>query len=254
MRTIAFVGDLHVGSRYAIAPSSLNLSEHQRVLLDCYGRFCAACDEAEVDTVVLMGDLIHGANIRGLGRHLMSSHIEEQVDWAVDLLRGLCYGRRVYGVAGSQYHVLPGGVPAEKYIVEKLGGEWLGEVAFCNFDPSPLTFCITHGQSAAFVYQASKLERELNFMNLAAQQGKVDRVDVFVMGHWHTSIVLHRGTQWVVQVPGWALFMPDRPYLKSIGKMQPDIGGTIIWAGDDVRVQPYVYKLPRSPLTEKRRL
>jgi len=254
MRTIAFLGDLHVGSRYAVAPPSASLSDHQQHLYDCYVQFCAACDDAKVDTIVLMGDLIHGTNIRGLGRHLMTTHIEEQVEWAIELLRNICFNRRVYGIAGSQYHVLPGGVPAEKFIVEQLGGEWLGEVAFCSFDPSPLTFCITHGQSATFIYQASKLERELNFLNLAAQQDKLDRVDVFVMGHWHTSIVLQKGSQWVVQVPGWALFMPDRPYLRSIGKMQPDIGGTIMWVDKTVRIQPHIYGLPKSPLTRKRRL
>ena len=48
-------------------------------------------------------------------------------------------------------------------------------------------------------------------------------------------------------MPGWACFIPNKIYLKSYSKMQPDIGGVIVQITDEDRlvVRKFLYPLPK---------
>jgi len=254
-RSIAFVADLHVGNRYAIAPAGwrskegnvLHLNEGQFDLYQNFLDFCKRCDEHEVDTVVLVGDLVDGPNRKGYGRLLMTRDINEQIEMAVALLKPLCRDRKVYGVEGSGYHVLPGGTSADQLVVQLLGGEWKGPIAIGRFSPSNLLWNIQHGQSGAMIYRETVLAREQIFMNAAAGLGKIELTHVMVRGHWHWFYFDATNSQWKIQVPGWACFIPNKIYLRSYGKMQPDIGGVIVQITDEDRLvlREYLYPLPK---------
>ncbi len=254
-RSLAFVGDLHVGSRYAVAPkwwrsregSALPLNEGQLVLYEAFQDFCDRCDEFEVDTVFLMGDLVDGPNRKGFGRLLMTQDLNEQIEMAVELLKPLCVGRKVYGIEGSGYHVLPGGVSADQMVVQLLGGHWKGPLCVGRFAPSKLVWNIQHGQSGAMIYRETVLAREQIFMNAAAGLGKIEFTHVMVRGHWHWFYFDATNGQWKIQVPAWACFVPNRVYLKSYGKMQPDIGGVIVQITDEDRLvmREFLYPLPK---------
>jgi len=248
-RSIAFVGDLHVGSRFAIAPENyttregnvLRVNEGQLTLYKYFQDFCEKCDELEVDTIFLMGDLVEGPNPRGFGRNLVMVDLNDQINMAVELLRPLCEGRKVYGVEGSGYHVLPGGVSADQTVVQLLGGEWKGSVSVCQFAPSKLVFLILHGTGGGIVYRATSLDRENLFVNAAIGIGKIPPIHVIVKAHRHFYLYMEQNNQYMLHIPCWCTWVPNKVYLRLYGRMQPDVGGCILQITDDDRIVHHVF-------------
>lgn len=252
-RVIAFVGDLHVGSRYAIAPAgyrtqednAIHINEGQMTLLKHWDDFVEKCDEMQVDTVFLMGDLVDGPNYKGYARHLITSDLGDQIGMAVMLLRRLCEGRKVYGVEGSKYHVLPGGLSADQMVVQQLGGVWCGPILVGRFQPCRLTFLIQHGEGGALLYRATEPDKENLHLNAAHGTGKIEKIDVSVKGHRHYHLYLVENGQHQIRVPCWCAFMPNRVYLKNYGRMQPDVGGVILELEENRLIHHvFLYDLP----------
>ena len=254
-RSIAFVGDLHVGSRFAVAPAgyrtregnAIHISEGQMTLLQHFRDFCQRCDELEVDTVFLMGDLVDGHNPKGYGRNLVTADLNDQIGMAVMLLRDLCKGRKVYGIEGSGYHALSGNMSADQMVVQLLGGEWKGMVSVCQFEPSQLTFFITHGTGGGTIYRATAMDRENLFINASVGIGKISPVQVIVKAHKHYHLYMEQNGQHMLQIPCWSAWVPNKIYLRLYGRMQPDIGGCVLQITDDDRIVHHVflYELPR---------
>jgi len=253
-RVIAFVGDLHVGSRFGVAPEGyktkeknlIRLNAGQKKLFEYFEDFCQKCDELGVDTVFFMGDLIEGLDAKGYGRNLVVANLNDQIEMAVALLRKLCQDREVYGIEGSGYHVLPSGVSADQMIVHLLGGKWKGSAVVCRFAPSPLTFFITHGVSYATVYRATALDKENLFINAAAGIGKIPPVQVIVKAHRHFYLYMEQNGQYMLQIPCWLAWVPNKIFLRLYGRMQPDIGACIIEVTEDGKFHhhAFLYDLP----------
>ena len=253
-RVIAFVGDLHVGSRFAVAPEGyrtkeknvVRLNSGQKKLLEYFGDFCQKCDDFGVDTVFLMGDLIDGPNPKGYGRNLVVGNLNDQIEMAVTLLKELCKDRDVYGIEGSSYHVLPGGVSADQMVVQLLGGKWKGMASVCCFAPSPLTFFITHGTTQATVYRTTAMDKENLFINASVGIGKLSPIQVIVKAHRHFYLYMEQNGQYMLQVPCWITWVPNRIFLKLYGRMQPDIGACIVEVTEDGKLyhHAFLYDLP----------
>lgn len=255
MRTIACISDLHIGSRYAIFPEEfktkegniLRPSEGQMKILEYFVRFNEICYEKGVDTVLLLGDLVHGQNVIEMGTGLVTVDMDEQVELCCSVLDIICKGRKVAGVSGSRYHRSLRGHNVERDIIKHLGGKYLGRVANLRFAPSKRVFNISHGESAAYIYREMLLGREITFTKASEALGKVKKIDAFLRGHWHQFIHLHEKKVHFIQVPGWMAFEPSKPYLVSYGKMQPDIGGVIIFIDDRDRIDPKHYLMEDIP-------
>ncbi|MFH1627385.1 MAG: hypothetical protein ABIE47_01525 [Pseudomonadota bacterium] len=261
VRSLAFIGDTHFFSRYALFPRPyttsagqvFNPSPGQTVINRGYESFQKTCNELQVDTVVLTGDILHGQNPIEKGTLLMSPHMDEQEEYAVESLRPLIeqpcqFGdhRRLYGISGSGYHRGGKGHNPEASIIARLGGTFWGALANTTFEPSKKVFRIQHGESAAFIYKEMLLGREAMFTKEAEAQGKIPHVDVIVQGHWHCFMAIEEKGIRMIQVPAWIAFEPSKPYLKSYGKMQGDIGAVIVLIDEKDRlvVWHYLYEKP----------
>lgn len=260
-RVIAFISDLHIFSRFG-----LNLPEYisqygikfrietpLRKIYDYWLDFQEICNREGVDTVVICGDIIHGQNPIERGTMLVSPSIDEQVDAAVKILNPLCQGRKVYVFKGSGYHGLKGASP-EQWVCRQVGGKWIGEVGNLRFAPSKRVFNIQHGESSAYIYREMVLGREGLFMKYAQALGKIPQIDVIVRGHWHNFIYLHENQLHFIQLPGWLAFEPSRPYLRSYAKMQPDIGGVIVYIDDEDRIRVWHFLYPVINIVDRIRL
>jgi hypothetical protein len=256
VRRIAFIGDTHVASQFALMPESFTndkgnvilASPGQKMMLNYFNQYKDKIDELECDTLVHLGDMIHGQNHKELGKDLVTSNLNEQKNMAYELHKPLCVGRKALFVGGSGYHQGAGkNQSPEQDVCERLGGEWFGAVANVKFAPSEKLWHIQHGESAAMVYQATVLERDGNFMKIAEANGDLPHIDCFAKGHWHTWAHLHLDQFHAIQVPCWAAWQPTKFGKLYYGK-QPKIGGVICLIDEQGRVTvwPFLYKpIPR---------
>lgn len=254
-RTIAFIADLHIGSRYALYPPEFVTTEEISIqtqgelakIYDYWLDFCKKCDENMVDTVCVMGDMLHGQNHKETGTGLITSSMDEQKDAAFGILSKITQGRKLFVIGGSGYHKGCGkNVNPEKDVCDRLGGSWLGPIKNVKFSPSDKIFNLSHGESGAFIYREMVMGREILFMKAAEALGKIPKISVIVRGHWHFFSHIHSNGIHYLQVPCWMGFEPSKIYLKSYGKMQSDIGGTILFLDDSSRVKvwPFLYPAP----------
>ncbi len=96
-RVIAVTSDQHIFSRYGLNPPRVFLKEGleikagpgQKQIWKSWLNFCGKCDEFEVDTVLVLGDLLHGQNPIEMGTMLYSPSMDEQVDAGVEVLSPL---------------------------------------------------------------------------------------------------------------------------------------------------------------------
>lgn len=251
-RAIAFIADLHVGSRFALnppqflTPEKLGLELHGGLLqiwtywLD----FCRKCTENKVDTVVILGDLMDGQNHRENAANLLTPSMDEQKDMAEMVLREICRNRKLIMIGGSGYHKGQGNNSnPEKDVCVRFNGEWLGSIKNVRFKPSDKMFNLAHGESGAYIYREMLMGREMLFTKAAEALGKIPKIKVIARGHLHCFSHIHSSYMHFLQVPGWKAFEPNKIFLKSYAKMQPDIGGVIVFIDDNdrIRVWPFLY-------------
>ncbi len=261
-RRIALISDTHIASQYALMPevvvdakgNRFEANPGQKLILNYFRKFCAKCDELEVDTLVHLADMIHGQNHREAGIDLITTDLNAQKDMAYELLKPICKGRKSFFISGSGYHqgMGKGNVP-EKDVCDRLGEnpgcktEWMGSVANIRFKPSKKVWHFQHGESASVMYQATVLERDANLLKIAEADENLPHIDFMVRGHWHRWGHLHLDRYHAIQVPCWAAWTPWKWSRLYYGK-QPNIGGVICLQDEEGRltIWPFLYKpLPR---------
>lgn len=252
-RVIALISDTHISSKYALFPNSYiddkgveyRANAGQKKIYGYWQNFCGVCDELKVDTVIHLGDALHGTNRKEFGRNLMFTDLEIQKDVAVMLLKQIVKRRKFFIVSGTGYHQSLDS-KVHKSIAERLNGTFLGALANLRLKPSNRVMNVTHGTSGAVIYRSTILDRGGHFILQAQALGKLPKIDIIVSGHLHNFIHIHFAQQHLIQLPCWMAWEESKPYLKYYGKMQPDIGGVILMIDDKDRilVWHYLYPLP----------
>jgi len=253
-RCIALISDMHVGSIYSLFPNDftdvhgINISaarnKDQITLYDYWLDFIAQCQKQEIDTVFLLGDLVHGTQRRDYGRDLLSN-LDEQKRAAIELLKPICNKKIVAGISGSPYHESLD-TKIHRDIIEYFGGTFLDSVGNIKLKDLDFVVNISHGASGAFIYRATILDREAVFLKSAEALNKLPKIDIIIRGHWHQYIYINYAEQHFIQLPCWITFFPYVGTLKLYPKFQPDIGAVILEISSeggkkDVRVKPYLY-------------
>jgi UDP-2,3-diacylglucosamine pyrophosphatase LpxH len=256
-RKIAFISDLHIGSRYALFPERFLTAEKIEIntkpsdLLKIWGywlQFCHKCDEIGIDSIVVLGDLLDGQNHRENAANLITANMDEQKEAAVEVLSRIVKGKRkLFVIGGSGYHKGMGNNNnPEKDVCGALNGSWLGAIKNVRFLPSQKLFNLSHGESAAYIYVEMLMGREMLFMKAAEALGKIPKISVIARGHLHRFAHIHAHGVHFLQLPGWKAFEPSKIFLKSYPKMQPDVGGCVLQIDDEdrIKVWPYIYPNP----------
>jgi hypothetical protein len=96
------------------------------------------------------------------------------------------------------------------------------------------------------VYRESLMGREILWSKWAEALQKQGRIDIFIRGHWHQSIVLITAGVTYIQIPSWCCFIPWHGSLLLYSRAQPDIGGMLLYIDEDdrVSVKDIQYPLP----------
>jgi len=256
-RVIGLVADLHVGSPCAPWPSGfiapreegsreIKPSKAQERLNLYWANFCNKLNEFQIDTLLLLGDLVHGNNRREWGKGTMTADLSLQVEACVQLLKPIAKSLPTYAVSGSGYHDSLD-VRLDRAVVKELGGEFLGYLANLPLEGTKRIITIQHGASAAAIYREMIMGREDLFLAAAEGRGKLPfHIDMKITGHWHFFCHIHEEGRHLLQLPAWTDWSPWVGSLKYYGKMLPDIGGCILLIDDHDRmiVYPFLYERP----------
>lgn len=256
-RAIALVSDLHVGSRFSVFPEdfyskegnniSAMMNPGQKELLSFWKFYVKKCKYWKVDSVMLLGDIIHSVNRKEFGSQLLTSEIDEQKRAAIKLLKPLCKGNKVHIVSGTRYHEALD-TKAHYDIADGLGGQYHGLLANIQLDKSKRIIQIAHGSSGAWRYRSMQLDQQALDLLAAEALGKVPfHIDMLARGHWHQFIHIHVNKQHLLQLPGWAAYTPWSGAMKSYGKFQPDIGACILFIDQEDRMIVHPYTMPSIP-------
>lgn len=250
-RTILCIGDMHVGSSYALFPKNyktkyggkIGLNETQQIIYDYWKETTTKIQkEFNPDTILLLGDLVQGLHIKRRGEDVLVCDLEEQERACLELLRPICYGKKVAGIRGTDYH---GSIDRniESDIIVKLGGDFLGYAGNVLFKGTNRRANIIHGTSKASNHSSAS-ENEIKNFNNSYAKGKLDKFDLFIRAHYHISQHHHlTGCHYIIN-PCWQAFSLDSYTTKNYGKWQPDIGCTLIRIDekDRITVYPFIYK------------
>jgi len=244
MRHIAFVGDLHVGSKAGLSPEPA--SEQQEKILEYWKDFIGHCISTGVDTIAFVGDLLQGQNLAERGAGLITADMNEQVDMAIEVLeiaRGI--PQRLFFL-GSKYHSSINGMQPEQEICKRFGGKWMGAMRFLQVKGTDHIIAVAH-ESSQNLYQSGVLEKILTRLNSSS---KVPRVSAAVVAHGHRFYMVRVREQICIQLPGWTMFVPWKPKLDTLARYLPDLGGVILHIGEGVQVEERLYPAPPSPVEQ----
>lgn len=262
-RVFAVFGDTHVGSAYGILPPAYKTKEGNRIeqnqgqqkMWDFWEMCSGKCNEWNVDTILLVGDLIQGLHYKEFGAGNILVTLSEQAAAAIELLSPLCKDRKTYGVSGTLYHDSRE-IKVDKEIIETLGGTYCGYIINGEIEGTNRRFNIAHGASQAMIYRETVAAREVLFMREAEALGKLDHFDTIIRGHNHIYRHLDLPQCHYILNPAWQALKPDNYTMKNYAKFLPDIGFVIIAIDIDdrqhilhwimpepVRISDYVRKI-----------
>jgi len=261
-RVIAFVSDTHVLSDFALCPDGLvnyetgkNISAMrsggQLQLLDAWRQFLRVCDMWHVDTVVHLGDAVAGVNPKECGRNVMDTDLEVQKDGFVLLMKPLVKDRVYHQVSGTRYHEARDS-RIHKDLVDRLRpvckeAYFHHSIANIHIRGTSKTMNIAHACTSASIYRGQALERESFFIMQAEAEGLLPHIDYVVRGHLHRFLHVDNGYHHLIFVPGWMAWFPYRDKVGLYGRMQPHIGGVILFIDEKNRttVHHYLYETPK---------
>jgi hypothetical protein len=220
-------------------------------LYNYFKKFCRVCDEWEVDSVLLAGDLVHGQNVKERGQGLMSTRTNEQIDLATDVLEPLLKNRKSHWVSGSNYHNSHEGMSIEedirKHMKDKgFDAEWYGTVANLEVKPFGKIINLSHGGGKAMYYRETISAREIVYGKAAQVNEKLPKIDMYVHAHWHWFNYMHQANVHHLQLPCWIAYEPITLYTQAYTRYQPDIGGCLILFDHEGRITVwhFCYDLP----------
>ena len=253
-RVIAVYSDTHVGSAYSVMPKDfenqkgniIGLNDGQEYLLGHWNYCRKVCDRFGVDTVLLVGDLIHGLHRKKQGEGLILSELEDQKDASVKLFESLCKNRTVIGVSGTDYHNSMD-TRTEKEIIQRLGGTYYGYVINGDIKGTKRTMNVMHGKSCAVVYPETTAGREMLFFKEAILENKLPKADILLRAHNHMYLHIHRRMMHFIKNPCWSLLEPSDYTMKNYAKFQPDLGMSLLLIDSDDRISSWHFLTEETP-------
>ena len=253
-RVIAIYSDLHVGSKFAIMPKGfknregnlIGLNSGQEYLLEHWNYCKKICDRNDVDTILLLGDLIQGLHYKKQGEGLVLGELEDQKEASIELLEPLCKGRTVIGVSGTDYHNSRD-TKTEKQIIETLGGTYCGYVINGEIKGTHRTMNVMHGKSKSVVYRETGASREMLFFKEAQSEMKLMKFDVLIRGHNHLYMHIHRRNMHYIINPCWQVLEPSDYTALWYSKWQPDLGMSLLLIDNEDRINSWHFLTEETP-------
>ena len=231
-KTVVFLSDCHVGSRFAVSPLSFEMSDGstfkanavQRALYHAWIE--SAAKWVHPDILVINGEPIDGQGPKTRGVEQWTTNYLDQIDAAAELIR-LWGAKKIFLTTGSGYHVEQGGVSVEeifgaKVKAEKVKGRFATDELLLEVED--VTFNVAHhiaSSISGWNYRSTPIAKEMMLGQLV--QSHKWPFDVLVRSHVHYYWAVESAGKLGLITPAWEL---QTPFMKKKGTMGsvPDIG------------------------------
>lgn len=263
---IAFMNDIHVGAQHGMFPEGFvgiygakeTLNGGQKILWKYLNQYIGEMNKNKVNTFFVVGDLIAGKNYKDGGSYIMNVELPQQKEACAFLIAYICEKvptiKNVYFLRGTPYHGSQdgsiekdiAGILALKYDIKP---KYLGEYTYLTlkYGKYKKVIWIAHPATGATMYPEMAMGRDIGHFLQAYAMGKLPKVDMIIRAHKHEYISLHKSTIRSVILPCWQFFCPYDKAVKWYSKWQPDIGGLILLADEQVRLRPWHFTYPNVP-------
>jgi hypothetical protein len=249
-KTIAFVGDLHVGSYTGIpAPWWLPRDEHRcsaaRYMLRCWRQLLRQWPR-QIDALFLMGDLIDGKQPKSACTGVFSASFEEQVDGAIEVLAPLVRRARVvYRVWGTPYHEGFEGALGKLDAAFGIPRSRVAQDHEVLINGNVLNVA-HHPSGGACIYKGTALDKEAVWSAVAAAEGKVNSPRWIVRAHQHCYAEQHGECRSVISCPCFQLPTPHA-LKQNYWRWRPSLGG-LLMLRHPASAGGYVFAYTRFPV------
>jgi len=260
---IGLMSDLHVGAEHAIFPKGytspygrlIGLNGGQEILWTYLNKFVKELKKCKVNTLIILGDPIAGKNRIEGGTYMMMVDLETQKDACAFLINYICKKvpsiEKVLLFRGTPYHGAKES-SVELNVTEKLGSKYgvnakyMGEYSYLTLQYKEFkkVIWLAHPATGATMYPETVLGRDIGQFLQAFAMGKLPKVDMIIRAHRHEYMELHKSTIRYMILPCWQFFVPYDKAVKWHAKWQPDIGGAILLADEQMRLRPWHFTYP----------
>jgi hypothetical protein len=239
MKDILLLSDLHVGSLWGLWPPDFEADDprgdnrlkfvQNYTQKQLWKHWKHMISKVNPEIIIFNGDLIDGQQRRSVGREVVTSRIEMQIEACKDIIRTLPEVP-MYFTQGTEYHESPDGSAAEQYIAKELGGEFGDDLLI---DECGIRMHVGHPipvSATSWQYRTTPLARDLLLLALNSADEKYGRVDVAIRSHAHYYCSCSFTSQLGVITPCWQTRTPYAVRKDLI--TPPDIGYLILHVED----------------------
>ena len=219
-------------------------------------------NEYKVNILMVVGDVIAGKNYFNGGGWMMNVELETQKDACAYLLAYIKEQvptlNKIWIWDGTPYHDSMD-TSIAKSVTEKLASQYgiladyMGEYKYITlkFNGYERILWVTHPSTLAGQYPEQVMARDIKDFLASSASGKIIKPDMIIRAHRHEYIEIHKSTIRSIILPCWQFYIPFDKALKSYSSFQPDIGGVILLADDELRLRPWHFTYPN--ITEPER-
>jgi hypothetical protein len=221
-KRIVVVSDMHVGSKYAVSPPVVTISESPSfsetttqkatsIRLQLFEKWKEVTQKYQApDVLVINGEPIEGTNYKHPSE-VWSVNLFDQINAAKQLVQ-MFNAKKIYVTRGSDYHALVNDQHFEDYFAQLIGAEKIGskytqEVLNLSINGRLFNFAHHLPSTLVFQYRSTALARELAMLKLNASHffPKGLDADVVVRSHVHYFWVIQTTSHIGMITPCWKL-------------------------------------------------
>lgn len=232
-KRILIVGDMHVGSDYALMPEEVFTLKTEKANCRCIpatetqlkilSKWHEMIDsEGRVDALVVNGDSVDGYNRKSNGLGSWTTNMDDQLKTAMGLIKEVKY-RKLYGTQGSMYHTNEN-ISVDKLVIEGLGGTFSYDLAL-KVDKVRMHFSHKVGvSSSSWQYRTTPIAKEMVMNEL--NQFDFDKFNVIARSHAHYYCAVQFGQSLGLICPCWK---GRDDFVKMLGlAFNPSIGYVVL--------------------------
>ena len=248
MSKILIVSDMHVGSKYALAPDNFNTHRNNAVQKTILSKWEEMASSDSFDYLILNGDLTDGLQKACNGKDVWTTDIDEQIDAAVELINKIDYDKLLVAY-GTPYHTGEN-LNADAILADKLNADF--QDYEINFQPKGQSdiFHIAHSINvslSSWQYRTTSIAKEL--VAALLNEKELYKYRGVIRSHAHYYCKVDFSNSFGIVTPCW---QTRTPYLVRKGlQLIPKLGWvTLSDEEGDWTVGAHCFNIPRPDKVE----
>ncbi len=243
MSKILLISDLHVGSRYAVAPNNFHSHKNNRIQQAIYKQWQQMAKQSKYDYVIINGDVVDGTQRFNEGSDTWTCDLDEQIEAAIQLLNEIVYDKLLV-TYGSPYHTKENLNCDQVFAKEASASVHNHELHFQPVRQNDI-FHISHAvgvSTASWQYRTTPLAKEL--VAALLNEKELFKYRGIIRSHAHYYCKVNFSSSFALITPCW---QTRTPYMIRKGlSLIPKLGWITLDNELDVwRIQEHCFNMPR---------